>query len=88
MNDIGNHMQQFMIDSKMSTNPRKTLVAGMSADIILFATPLLKFYIDHGLIVTEVYTVIEFEPKKCFNKFINGIADDRRMADKNLIPPI
>ena len=88
MNDIGDHMQQFMIDSKMSGNPRKTLVAGMSADKILLATPLLKFYIDHGLIVTEVYKVIEFEPKKCFDKFINGIAGDRRMADKNLIPPI
>ena len=88
MNDIGSHMQQFMIDSKMSANPRKTLVAGMSADKILLATPLLKFIIDHGLIVTEVYKVIEFEPKKCFDKFINGIADDRRMADKNLIPPI
>ena len=30
----------------------------------------------------------EFEPKKCFDKFINGIADDRRMADKNRISPI
>ena len=88
MNDIGDHMQCFMKDNNMSARTRKTLVAGMRAEKILLATPLLKFYLDLGLVVSDVYTVIEFDPRKCFEKFVNGIADDRRKADKSLIPPI
>ena len=88
MNDIGDHMQGFMKDNNMSARTRKTLVAGMRAEKILLAIPLLKFYLDLGLVVSDVYTVIEFHPRKCFEKFVNGIADDRRKADKCLIPPI
>ena len=74
MNDIGEHMQSFMSENHISNKPRKTLVAGMSAEKILLATPLLKFYIDHGLIVSNIYTVIE------------DVAKDRRNADKGIIP--
>ena len=88
MNIIGDHMKSFMHENHISTNPRKTLVAGMSAEKILLATPLLKFYIEHGLIVNNIYTVIEFTGKQCFRKFIEGIANDRRNADKGLIPTI
>ena len=77
-----------MKDNNMNARNRKTLVAGMRAEKILLATPLLKFYLDLGLVVSDVYTVIEFESRKCFEKIINGVADDRRKADKGLIPPI
>ena len=88
MSDIGEHMKTFMKENNISSKPRKTLVAGMYAEKILLATPLLKFYIDHGLVISHVYKVIEFEPKKCFEKFVNDVADDRRKADKGLIPLI
>ena len=88
MNDIGDHMQGFMKDNNMNARNRKTLVAGMRAEKILLATPLLKFYIELGLVVSDIYTVIEFDPRKCFEKFVNGVANDRRQADKGLIPLI
>ena len=88
MNIIGEHMKTFMSENNISNKPRKTFVAGMSAEKILLATPLLKFYIEHGLIVNNIYTVIEFTGKQCFRKFIEGIANDRRNADKGIIPTI
>lgn len=88
MADIGEHMQTFMSDNNMHTRPRTTLIAGMKAEKILLATPLVKFYIEHGLIVSNIYTVIEFEPRQCFQKFVECTANDRRDADKGLIPTI
>ncbi|KAK2158323.1 hypothetical protein NP493_1808g00002 [Ridgeia piscesae] len=42
---------------------QRTLVGSYRGDNILLATPLLKWYVQHGLVVTRVYQVIEYEPK-------------------------
>ena len=88
MNIIGEHMKTFMSENNISNKPRKTLVAGMSAEKILLATPLLKFYIENGLVVSNIYKVIEFDHRKCFKTFIEGVVNDRRNADKGIIPAI
>ena len=57
---MGSLMQDHITKYNMSTKPRRLLIGGMKAKKILLLTPLLKWYIDHGLEVTEVYQVIEF----------------------------
>ncbi len=81
---IGEHMQNFAKSRNISTNPRKLLIGGMKAEKILLATPLLKWYIDHGLKVTKVYQTLEFENNnKCFEKLCNKITHARREGDKH-----
>ena len=52
----------------------------MKGDKVLLATPLLKWYLEHGLEVTKVHQVIEFTPKPCFKTFGDAVSDARREA--------
>ena len=47
---IGEHMQNFAKQNNLSQKPRTLLVWGMKAEKILLATPLWKWYLEHGLI--------------------------------------
>ena len=58
----------------MST-PRKSLISSMFGEKILLSTPLLKWYLQHGLEVTHIYQVIEYIPKACFTEFGNAVSD-------------
>lgn len=55
----------------------------MRARKILLATPLLKWYLDHGLVVSRIYQVIEFTPDDCFSDCTREFSDARRRGDSN-----
>jgi hypothetical protein len=48
---------------------------------MLITTPLLKWYIQHGLIIGKIYQILEFEPLKCFADFVEKISEARRLGD-------
>jgi hypothetical protein len=79
----GELMQNYAISTHMSLKPRTLLVGGMKASQILLITPLLKWYIEHGLIVEKVYEVIQFRPDYPFNSFVQQVTDARRDGDLN-----
>ena len=83
IDDIGEHMKTHIKTQKLSEKPRKLLVSGLRARKMLLFTPLLKWYIEHGLKVTRVYQVVEFIPKPCFKKFEENVTHARRQGDLN-----
>ena len=46
-------------------------------------TPLLTWYIKHGLEVTKIHQIIEFAPKSCFKAFADRVSNDRRNGDSD-----
>ena len=81
--DIGKHMTDFLRSTGKSFKPTRYLIGSMFADKILIITPLLVWYVQHGLEVTEIYQIIEFCPKKCFKSFADRVSDDRRNGDRD-----
>ncbi|MES9994350.1 MAG: hypothetical protein ABW098_20565, partial [Candidatus Thiodiazotropha sp.] len=79
--DMGQHMQAHIWEYHLSDKPRRLLVGGMKAQQILLATPLLQWYLNHGLRVTRVYQVVEFQAERCFRQFVNEVSDARRQGD-------
>jgi hypothetical protein len=79
---IGDHMQQHVIDKGLSQKPRRSLVGGMKAKRLLLGTPLLQWYINHGLQITAIYEVVEYNPLPCFREFGGMVTDARREGDK------
>ena len=79
----GELMQTYAIETNMSLKPRTLLVGGMKASHILLITPLLKWYIQHGLVVEKVYEVIQFRPGYPFKGFVQEITSARREGDLN-----
>ena len=53
----------------------------MEARKIMLSTPLLRWYLNHGLEVTRLYEVIKFSPIACFEKFIETCTNARRRGD-------
>ena len=74
---IGDHMQNFLKEAQMNNHlakgksrdmynfkiPKhnKLLSGAMKAEKIILSSPLLKWYLEHGLVVTRIYQVIEFQ---------------------------
>ena len=79
--DIGPSMQQYAIDHDIMSTPRRMLVASYRGDKILLITPLLKWYLEHGLVVDHVYEIVEYERNACFQHFGESVSKARRAGD-------
>lgn len=55
----------------------------MKAKKILLHSPLLKWYVEHGLVVTMIYRVVEFVPRPVFKSFEESCTKARRQGDQN-----
>ncbi|XP_048238897.1 uncharacterized protein LOC124129020 [Haliotis rufescens] len=80
---IGEHMQGYIRENDLSTKPRRMLVGGLKARKILIATPLLQWYLQHGMVVDRVYQVVEYTPNACFQQFVRDVCSARREADRD-----
>ena len=78
---IGEHMQEHVRRFELSEKPRRLLVGGIHARQILVTTPLLKWHLEHGMVVTKIYQVVEFTPQRCFRDFVKEVSDGRRLGD-------
>ena len=76
-------MQSYAEENKIMPQPRRSLIESLKGEKILLATPLLKWYLEHGLKVTKAYQVIEFTPKPCLKLFGDAVSDARRAGDAN-----
>ena len=66
--DIGPFMRQYAEEHDILSKPRVMLVGSFRGVKILLATPLLRWYLAHGLVVDRVYQIIEYEPNPCFRQ--------------------
>ena len=81
LKDMGEFMQQFVKDHKLSEKPRRLLIGGMKAEKILLSSHYLKWLLQKGLVVSHIYQVVEFTPKRPFRKFVQEVSDARRAGD-------
>lgn len=81
--DIGKFMKAFAEEHKIMPRPRRTLIGSYYGEKILLATPLLKWYVEHGLEVTRIYPVVEYTPVPCFKSFGEAVSDASRNGDAN-----
>ena len=80
---IGKHMQEYAEENGMSKKPRTLLVGGMAGKQMLLSTPLLKWYLGHGMECTNITEVIEYNSMACFRDFVKTVSDRRREGDKH-----
>ena len=59
IDEIGTHMKQFLREHDISTTSKKTLVGGLSAKKMLLSTPLLRWYIQQRMVITNISLIIE-----------------------------
>ena len=81
--DIGPFMRQYAEDHDILSKPRFMLVDSFRGVNILLATPLLRWYLAHGLVVDRVYQIIEYEPNPCFRWFAESVSAARCAGDED-----
>ena len=79
--DLSPHMLVFAEDNGFLKKPQRCLVGSMFARKKLFLTSLLKWYIEHGLVVTRIYQIIQFHPLPIFKVFGESVTEARRNGD-------
>ena len=79
--DIGPYMRQYAEENDIMSTPRRMLIGSYRGDKILLTTPLLRWYIAHGLVVDRVYQIVEYSPKPCFQHFGESVSTARRNGD-------
>jgi hypothetical protein len=57
------------------------LIGALSADKMLLYTPLIKWYLAHGLRLEAVYSSIEYQRHKIFEWFVDRVTEARRTGD-------
>ena len=79
--DIGPFMRAYAEENDIMSTPRRMLVGSYHGKNILLATPLLQWYLAHGLVVDRVYQIVEYERKPCFRQFGESVSAARRDGD-------
>jgi G:T-mismatch repair DNA endonuclease (very short patch repair protein) len=78
---LSDHMRQFAEENDHLLRPQRSLIASMRGDKILLFSELLRWYLEHGLVVTRVYQVVEYEGRHIFESFGKSVSDARRAGD-------
>ena len=81
--DIGPYMRQYAEENDIMSTPRRMLVGSFHGIKLLLATPLLRWYLAHGLVVDRVYQVVSYEPNPCFQRFGESVSAARRAGDSD-----
>lgn len=80
---IGEVMQNYILKNNLSTKTRRALVSGLSAKKIFLTSDLIKWYLNHGLVISKIYQLVEFTPSNCLQDYVNKITTARRSADND-----
>ena len=81
--DLGELMKKYCIENKQMSRPRKVLGQAFSAKNILLTTPLLKWYINKGMIVTKIHWIRQYKKSRVFQPLVDKAIEYRKLADEN-----
>ena len=79
--DLSPHMQAYCRRHDLMKRPRRTLISSYWASDVLLTTPLLRWYLKHGLVLSNVTELVEYYPQACFKSFGDTVSHFRRAAD-------
>ena len=81
---IPQHMHAYKINTgRKKIKNNKKLLGVMKAEKILLYSPLLKWYLNHGLQVTKIHKYISYTPGTPFKWFPEEVSAARRAADND-----
>ena len=83
-NQIPQHMKDYQINTgRKKIKNNKKLLGVMKAEKILLYSPLLKWYLNHGLRVTKICRYISYTSGRPFAWFPEEVSSARRAADND-----
>ena len=81
---LSDHMHQFAEAEGYLKRPQRFLIGSMYGTKILLLTELLKWYLEHCLVVDKIYRVSEFKKAPILKPFGESVTDARRAGDTDV----
>ena len=81
LKDVSQHIQKYAKQRDIKDVPYRLLIGSYFGKKIGLAIPSLKWYLNHGLIITRIYTVVEYVPNAALREFTVQVAKAQLHAD-------
>ena len=81
LDDIGEFMQNYAKEHSIKDVPCRLLIGSYFEKKIGLMAPLLKWYLEYGLVITHIYITVEYIPDAAFSSFMTQIAQCRLEGD-------
>ena len=81
LDDAGEFMQEHAKQHNIKDVPHCLLIGSYFGKKIGLTTPLLKWYLEHGLVITRIYTIVEYIPIAAFKHFAEQVTQARLDGD-------
>jgi len=83
---LGEKMQEVVRNKnvKLPMDPQLGLV--FNADNIILTSSMIKWYLEHGLVISKIHYFVEYFPEKCFNNFVDLCVKMRMQGDMEKKP--
>jgi hypothetical protein len=78
---VGEHMFDYNASKGNRAKPARKLIGSYFGEKILIYTPLLKWYLEHGMEITKMHSFIKASSHKAFAPFMEAVSDARRAGD-------
>jgi hypothetical protein len=78
---LGEGMKERARESGYLKRPARMLIGSLRGDRVLLASPLARWYLEQGLVITEIYQLIRYHPRDLFRRFGESVCDARRKGD-------
>ena len=75
--DAGPHMARFCETASLVSHPRMSLISSYFARRVLIPMPLLRWYLLNDLVVTQLYTLMQYNRSWCFHALAENCAQKR-----------
>lgn len=79
---VGEYMNDIIQENEATSSGRK-LLGSYFCQKQMFLSSLLKWYLEHGLVVTKVHSAVRGKGRKIFEPFMEYVAQERRNGDAN-----
>ena len=83
LDDVEEFIQEYAKQHNIKDVPRWLLIRSYFGKKIGLSTPLLKWYLEHGLFITRIYTIVEYIPNATFSSFMTQIAQCHLEGDRD-----
>ena len=81
--DIGNVKKQYAQKKNIMVQPWRMLISIFIITNGSNKTPLLLFFMQHGLVCKKIHRFVQYTPTKCFYDFVQSAVDARRQGHEN-----
>lgn len=83
IDDVGEYTKKLCEQQEQLKTPRELLISSFTSKETILTSGLVKWYLDHDLVITNIHWTLEYTPDLMFNKHVNLAADLRRKSDEN-----